>query len=274
MNSSSRLSTFLKITAGLIVFAALMIVGTKVYYGSVIPAAAGISSLGILPIFGFSVLAGALSFFAPCPVSVFPAYIGLFLAEEGEKEHSLGRALRLGSVAAFAILLSYAALGGMLAVIGTSSARYVLQAKPYLILLIALLGLLLLFNVRIPTGFLDWLCRRVSNGVCRTTSEVAQSFLYGLLYAIGGAACFLPILLTIALVPILTGNALSGFVAFLGYGGALGLMLILATVLIERGRTTVLKAIIGRAALLKRFAGALLLLAALAMGWFYIAMGM
>lgn len=269
-----RIIVILNIIAGLLLFVALVIIGTKIYYGQIIPAAQGIGSLGLLPIFGFSIIAGALSFFAPCPVSVFPAYVGLFLAEEGQKKYSLSRALRFGFTAAFAILLFYAALGGVLSLVGTAAARYVLIAKPYIILLIALLGILLLFNVRLPTGLLDRTSQLLRTGVRTSSSELLQSFLYGLLYAVGGAACFLPILLTIGLTPILTGNTLAGFLAFVGYGGALGLMLVFATVLIEQGRTTILRAVIGRAALLKRFAGALLLLAALAMGVFYMITGM
>ena len=269
-----RILSLLKIIVGLAIFASLIVLGTKVYYGQIVPAAQGLSSFGTLPILGFSILGGMIAFFAPCPVSVFPAYVGLFLAAEDGQKRSFGRALRFGITAAVAIILFYAVLGGVLAAVGTAAARYVLQAKLYIVLLIALLGIFLLFDIRIPTGGLDRLSRFLSNGMQKTSSMLEHSFLYGLLYAVGGAACFLPLLLTIALTPILSGNYLTGFLAFLGYGGGLGLMLILATLLIEEGRMTLLKGIIRRSGLLKRLAGGLLLLAAASMGIFYIVTGM
>ena len=280
MASSSKLRFIVQLLAVIALFAVLGVVGTTLYYGQIIPAAQNIGSFGLLPIFGFSLIAGALAFFAPCPVSVFPAYVGLFIAGttkdngEGEPSKSFKRALQFGLVAAFGIILFYAVVGGVLAILGTATARYVLQAKLPIVILIGILGLLLLFDVRIPTGILDQVSQKLGKSVRTSSSEFTQSFLYGVLYAIGGAACFLPLLLTIALTPMLTGNTLAGFVAFLGYGVALGSMLVLATLLVEQGRTNMLHALIGRAALLKRIAGGLLLLAALVMGFFYITTGM
>lgn len=246
----------------------------KLYYGWIVPSVWNIGQLGPAPLVGLAVAGGILAFFSPCPISVFPAYVGLFLSSEGTKEPSSKRALFFGLSAMSGILLFYVLVGLFLSIAGTAAGRYVLQLKLYVVIFIAILGLLLLGNVRLPTGFFDRTCAALGVCVRESSSKLMASFLYGVLYAVGGAACFLPVLLAIAMLPVLTGNVVLGIVAFIAYGGALGGMLIFSTMLIERGRGNILQPIIRRSALLKRVAGALLLLAAAAMGWVYVILGM
>lgn len=245
------------------------ILGWKGFYGFVIPQAQGITDLPLLGIVGFSLIAGALSFFAPCPFAVFPAYAAFFLTSKEGKNSPKTHALKFAVTASVGVISFYVLLGIVLASLGTQLAFYTNYLKLGVIALIFLFGVVLFTGKQLPTGFLDtWtnnLSKRFKNW---------GAFGYGVIYAIAGAACFLPVILVIALIPILSGKFLSGFVAFVSYAVALSLMLTLATFILASGRQKLLQALAGKAVAIKKLSGVLLIATALFLVAFYVKTGM
>lgn len=269
-----NLSVLLWILAGLAGFVAVFFLGWRVFYDWLVPQAAGISGLPVGGVVGFSLLAGTLSFFSPCPFSVFPSYVGYFLAADKSNPHPpVSSAVRFALRASAGILLFYLVLGAILAALGTQLAVWVNYIKIGVIVVIFLLGAVLIFERQLPTGYLDRLTGWFGLKA-RGENKGTGSFLYGIVYAIAGAACFLPILLVIALTPILTGEFTTGLLAFVSYGVAIAATLTVATILVALGKQKILMPVLRNATNLKRVSGVLLILTAIYLTGFYAIAGM
>lgn len=252
-----------------IVMVVIGILGWQGFYGYVIPQAGKAVTLPLAGVVGFAFVAGILSFFAPCPFAVFPAYAAFFLASKGTKGSPKTQALKFAGRASAGIIFFYIVLGVILASLGTQLAFYINYLKPGVIAFIFIFGVVLLIGKRLPTGILDNWTNKLS-----VRFKNWGAFGYGLVYAIAGAACFLPVILTIALLPILSGKFLVGFSAFITYGLAISLMLTLATVVIALGKDSLLQSMVGKANLIKKLSGAMLVATALFLISFYIQTGM
>lgn len=123
-------------------FAVIALVGTKVFYGTIVPQVQAVNQLGIFVVLGFSLLAGLAAFFAPCPFAVFPAYIAYYLnIETGEahRKHPL-HALKIGSIVSLGIFSFYGVLGLAMSLFGTALASYSYYLKLAIIPVFFVLG--------------------------------------------------------------------------------------------------------------------------------------
>lgn len=216
----------------LVVFAVIALVGTKVFYGIIVPQVQAVNQLGIFIILGFSFIAGLAAFFAPCPFAVFPAYIAYYLnTHSNDQKLNWLHSLKIGSIVSLGIFSFYGVFGAFLAFFGTSLASYMNWLKLAIIPLFFLFGILMLFGKSFGTKGLDHLVNVVSVKA-RGGKHFTNMYLYGVVYGIAAAACHLPILLALSLYPILAGKFLTGFLAFLVYGTGVSGLLIFFTVLI------------------------------------------
>lgn len=245
------------------------ILGWRGFYGYVIPQASKAVTLPLTGVIGFAIIAGALSFFAPCPFAVFPAYAAFFLASKEGKGSPKKQALRFAGTASVGIISFYVVLGAILASLGTQLAFYTSYLKLGVIALIFIFGFVLLAGKQLPTGFLDVWTNKLS-----AKFKSWGAFGYGIIYAIAGAACFLPVILTIALIPIISGKFVVGFSAFIAYGLAISVVLTIATFILASGKQKLLQAVAGKAETIKKLSGAILIATALFLVAFYIKTGM
>lgn len=245
------------------------ILGWQSFYGFVIPQANKATSLPLTGVIGFAVIAGALSFFAPCPFAVFPAYAAFFLANKQNHNPAKTQALRFAATASAGVVSFYVLLGVVLASLGTQLSFYTNYLKLGAIALIFLFGLVLLTEKQLPTRMLDAGTRKLSQKL-----KNWGAFGYGVIYAIAGAACFLPVILTITLIPILSGKFTAGLIAFASYGLAISIMLIIATLILASGKHKLLQQLSGKSTTIKKLAGAILIATALFLVAFYIQTGM
>lgn len=274
---TNRVSVWLWGLAILAIVILLGILGWQGFYDFVVPQSAKVATLPLGGIVVFSLVAGVLSFFAPCPFAVFPAYAAFFLAEDGNRAGPGEKAFRFATVASLGIISFYILLGFILASLGTQLAFYTSYLKLGVIVLIFIFGWILLTGKQLPTGILDTWTNRLSTqfknwGALRHSS--GQAFGYGIIYAIAGAACFLPVILTIAIIPILAGNFIVGLAAFVSYGLAIAFMLTIATFILAAGKQKLLQALAGKAGTIKKLSGIILIATALFLVAFYIQTGM
>lgn len=270
----SNVINILWISAIIAAFVAVFVLGWNVFYGWLVPKTQAIAQLSLFGVVGFSFLAGVISFFAPCPFSVFPSYVGYFLATDKNNHHTpLKSATIFATRASFGILIFYVILGLVLSYFGTQLAIWVNYIRIFVIVIIFLLGLILIFEKQLPTSLLD----KLSNWFglkSRGSGESKGSFFYGVMYAVAGAACFLPILLVISLTPILSGRFLTGLASFVAYGAAIAATLTVATVLVAVGKQKILAPIVKHSATVKKFSGILLIVTAIYLALFYGLTGM
>jgi cytochrome c-type biogenesis protein len=276
---ADKASLWLWGTAILAVVILIGILGWQGFYGYIIPQASKAATLPLAGVVGFAFIAGILSFFAPCPFAVFPAYAAFFLASKEGKGSPKSQALRFSGTASAGIIGFYIVLGAILASLGTQLAFYTNYLKLGVIALIFVFGFVLLTGRQLPTSFLDKWTNKLSvrfSSRGRPTSGWKNwgPFGYGIIYAIAGAACFLPVILTIALIPIISGKFVVGFSAFITYGLAISVMLTIATFILASGKQKLLQTLAGKADAIKKLSGAILIATALFLVAFYIKTGM
>ncbi len=223
----------------ILAFAVISLVGTKVFYGLVVPQVQTVNQLGIFIVLGFSFIAGLAAFFAPCPFAVFPAYIAYYLnIEQGATSQNNRRfihALKIGSIVSLGIFSFYGVLGIAMSLFGAILASYAYYLKLAIIPVFFFLGWMLIAGKSLGTRRLDQLTN-VIGARARGGKHFTNMYLYGVVYGIAAAACHLPILLALSLYPILAGQFLHGLLTFIAYALGVSLLLIVFTILADSGR--------------------------------------
>lgn len=259
------------------VFTLVTILGFRVFYSFIVPQAQGISQLGIAIVLGFAFIAGIAAFFSPCPFAVFPAYIAYYLNTETE-EHGEGKtrwqhALKIGSIMSLGIFSFYLIIGVILAIFGTALASYINWLKLAIIPLFFILGAVLLSGKSFGMGKLDKLTG-IFTERARKGKHFFNIYLYGVVYGIAAAACHLPILLVLALFPILAGNFIAGFATFVVYALGVSLLLIVFTILASQKKKFLVDNLGLYGERIKKVAGVILILTGIYLISFYILFGM
>lgn len=246
----------------LAIFSVITLVGTKVFYGIIVPQVQAINQLGLFIILGFSFIAGLAAFFAPCPFAVFPAYIAYYLnIETGEAVH-LKRplhALKIGSVVSLGIFSFYAIFGIVLAFFGTTLASYINILKLAIIPLFFIFGIVLITGKSFGTRKLDQLANIISQRA-RGGKHFLNMYLYGIVYGIAAAACHLPILLALSLYPILAGKFLTGVLTFIVYAFGVSSLFIIFTIIVSTKKQFIIQNLGLYGERVKRVGGAILVL--------------
>jgi len=290
MNSTTnptKITYILWSVALIAIFAFIVIFGSKVFYGLVVPQAQAVSQLGVFIVLGFAFIAGIAAFFSPCPFAVFPAYIAYFLnsetdlssvalAKEGshpQNKLKIPHALRIGSIVSLGIFSFYLAVGIILAIFGTALASYTNWLKLAITPLFFIFGIMLMSGKSFGTKKLDALTNTVAERA-RGGKHFYNMYLYGVVYGIAAAACHLPILIVLALTPILAGSVITGLATFIVYALSASLMLIAFTVLASRRKQFLTEKVGLYGERVKKVAGAIFLLTGIYLISFYILFGM
>jgi cytochrome c biogenesis protein CcdA len=258
-------------------FAVISLIGTKVFYGLVVPQVQAVNQLGIFIILSFSFIAGLAAFFAPCPFAVCPAYIAYYRnIEQGVSSQNNRRflhALKIGSIVSLGIFSFYGVLGIAMSLFGAILASYAYYLKLAIIPIFFILGWMLIAGKSFGTRKLDQLTN-VIGARARGGKHFTNMYLYGIVYGIAAAACHLPILLALSLYPILAGQFLHGFLTFIVYAVGASLLLIVFTILADSGRNFLSQNLGLYGERVKKIGGAVLILTGVYLISFYFLFGM
>jgi len=279
--STTKTTYILWAIAGIALFALITIFGFKIFYGFVVPQAQAVSQLGIFIVLGFAFIAGLAAFFSPCPFAVFPAYIAYYLNTEtethgntvNEKKIKLRHAIKIGSIVSLGIFSFYLVVGVILALFGTALASYTNWLKLAIIPLFFIFGIMLVAGKSFGTKKLDTLTGIVAERA-KGGRHFRNMYLYGVVYGIAAAACHLPILLILALVPILAGNVITGFATFVVYALGASILLVVFTVLASRKKKFLIDNLGLYGTRIKRVFGVIFILTGIYLVGFYILFGM
>jgi len=219
-----------------------------------------------LAAFGF--VAGIGAFFAPCAFALFPAYISYYLTTVGTSRESPGRSLALGLTCAAGSAVFFALAGVAMALVGGTISRYLIAMKPVVAIGVALLGLGLVADIRLPSIALP------HGRVGGRLPPAAGLFFYGFGYALASTGCTLPIYVSIIVLPLTSGFAGAALVTFASFASAMALMMLLTSLLVGLAKASVLRRLQASTVWIKRASGAVLIVAGLYLGYYYIATGM
>ena len=273
--SQRRTQIILWIVAILIVFVVASIFGWKVLYGVIIPQANNLQAFTTLGLFGFAFAAGLIANFGPCSLGVLPAYMGFYLGmENGQEKHSpIKRSIMLGAIASLGVFFFFIVLGVLFATIGTFLTGFATQLKFITAFIILIIGLVFLVGKSVQVPFLASFRNRV-NKMSQGRSQAVSLFGFGMVYAAGGLMCFLPIFLPLVFFPLIGGDFLVSIISFLIFSLAQALFLIVVTVFIGQGKHTFFKKMIGKADIMKKVAGGILILTSAWMFAIFLIWGM
>ncbi len=200
----------------------------------------------------FALTAGVATFFSPCAYPLLPGYVGFYVNSfDGETASVTGAGLR-GVAAAFGVLATFALLGGTTALVGQETLSGITVFETLVGGLLVAFGLLVALG-RAPSLSLSLPKRR---------SSVLGFGLFGAGYALAGVGCVAPIFLavvarTVALPP-------EAAVLVLGvYAGVVAVLMAATTVATGVGMISNATRVMAHAGLLKRLAGAVMVVAGL-----------
>ncbi len=190
---------------------------------------------------GFALAAGAASFFSPCSVGLFPAYVGYYLGrgpnfrpigDGGATEtrvltvdsawSRLADGIRLGGLSASGFFLLFVVIGLLVSQVGTGF------LGPYLRWISIGIGVAILaFGVLMVTGGFPNLAPRIRAPRSRTPTSM---LVFGIGYGLASLGCTLPVFLSTLLASLAAGGAWSTFLVMLAYAAGMGLVMVAVTV--------------------------------------------
>lgn len=228
-----------------------------------------------LALFGF--VAGVGAFFAPCAVSLFPAYISYYLVlpggNPGGRSVSVAQSVRRGAACALGALTFFVATGVVLSLVAAPMAPYLIRAKPFVTAAIVLLGLALLMDWSPPASWLTFAHRHRIFGEAGG-SPTRRLFLYGFGYGLASTGCTLPLYVSVIVLPLTSGQTGSAFVTFVSFGAALALVMLVASIFVGLSQESLMRWLPGTTAWIKRACGIILILAGLYAGYYFVVAGM
>ncbi len=213
-------------------------------------------------------VAGIGAFFAPCAFALFPGYISYYLTSTGTGRETPARSLGLGLTCAAGSALFFALTGAAITLVGGAVSPYLIATRPLVALAVVLLGLVLVADVRLPSVGVPL------GAAVRRLPPAAGLFLYGFGYALASTGCTLPLYVSIIVLPLTSGFSGAALLTFASFAVAMALMMLLTSLLVGLAKTRLLGRLQASTAWIKRTSGAVLILAGLYLGYYYVRAGM
>jgi cytochrome c-type biogenesis protein len=253
------------------VLAVIAIGGLYFFYELAIGGLAAIGHATLAVTVGFGVLAGMLSFFAPCSLALFPSYMSYY-ATSSSTSTSIQGSLRLGLLATLGMALAYGLISLSLSGVAAVLPLRVLLQYTVPVLAVVILGLGLVFATgRTTSGHSSHrLAQRVIQRTEHANSPARTVFGFGFAYALGSITCILPIFIIFILYPFLTGSVLTGLVAFGAFILGKGLLMVVATILTGQSKQHLLTDLGSHFDIVRKVGGGLMLFA----GWYLFRYGL
>jgi len=207
---------------------------------------------------GLAFSAGVIAFFNPCSYALLPSYISYYLGKGSKKEKAespLRKGLKgagVGAMATLGFLSVFVIIGALISLVSSEIGLYLPWLTAGVGVVFIILGALWLTGA--PLSFPHAL--KISIGHTHLSF-----YFFGIAYALGSAACVLPIFLMVTLSALTTGGFLSGLLIFVSYALGMGIMMVGVAVAVALSEDMLLRHL---PVMMKyvRKAGALILIAA------------
>jgi len=200
----------------------------------------------------FALTAGVATFFSPCAYPLLPGYVGFYLNSVEAENASLTGAGSRGVAAALGVLVTFALLGGATAWVGQETLSDITIFETLVGGLLVVFGLLVVLG-RAPS---------LSFSLPKRRSSVFGFGLFGAGYALAGAGCVAPIFLAVVARAIALPTEAAVLVLAV-YAGVVAALMAATTILTGVGLVSHTNRIMAYSGHIKRFAGAVMILAGL-----------
>jgi len=198
----------------------------------------------------FAVTMGVATFFSPCAYPLLPGYVGFYVNSVDAESASVSGAGIRGIAAGIGVLATFAVLAGATVRVGQSTLSNITVFET----LVG--GLLIGFGLLVV---LDW-APSLSVSLPKRRSSVFGFGLFGAGYALAGAGCVAPIFLAVVARAIALPT--DAAILVLGvYAGVVAVLMAATTVATGVGLMSNAGRVMAHAGTLKRFAGAVMILA-------------
>ncbi len=192
-------------------------------WNAVVSSIASINSFSLYLILSLAFIIGMLSFFSPCGLAIMPAFISynMAMADEGNAK-VLG--LKIGIFSALGVITFYTILGIFFSLFGAVIAPYLRILRYMIAILLIFLGIMLIRRISVIPDFLVKLRLGIHSRI-ENSSGFSGFYLFGFAYGIDIIGCLFPVVAALILIPILTGEMMTGVMAFLSYSLGLAVMM-------------------------------------------------
>ena len=172
---------------------------------------------------GFAFTQGVFAFFAPCAVALLPGYLSAFVTRNVEPEQQ-SKWFLFRKV----IFFSFVTILGIITVYGLASLAIMFFAaivKKVMVYLGIALGLfIVILGVFMIKG--KTLSFSLAKPKINSTSQVLESYLFGVSYSIGALACLFPFFLVVATSALQSESFLIGTSYFVAYMGGMSIFML------------------------------------------------
>jgi len=215
---------------------------------------------------GLAFTAGLVATVNPCGFAMLPAYISYFIGSDTDRPLSRPAALTRGLAVGGVVSLGFVAVFGLASLLLTLGLQSLTDALPWLALFVGS-GLTVL-GLAMVRGF--YLNVRLLGMRCVKKERTLRSlFLFGVSYAVASLSCTLPVLLSLVPITLSQESLLGGVVTFLAYGLGMSTVLIVLTLALALGHTSIVKWMRSSARHINTVSGAVLMVAGIFIVWYW-----
>lgn len=266
--------THAALLGGLALLLVAAVVGNTAWNSLILPSVGSVETLPLLLVLGFGLVAGIVSFFAPCGLALLPAFLSYNLAavnEEGVKQEGIRHPLMIGVFGAAGIASFFVVLGTLFSVIGSSVNQFIQPVQYLIAVLFIVFGGMLFKDIKLVSSWFE--------GVRENVHETAQEqtgyrgfYVFGFAYGLDAIGCLFPLVFALMLIPIISGSLVLGVGSFLAYSVGLAIMFTLFAYGTARGKDVM--RITENTQTIRKLAGSGLILGGVALLAYYTLWGM
>jgi|GEM_PF-6321887 len=259
---------------GLIIVA---VVGFSVWNTQILGNLGTLNQFSFYLIIAFAFFAGLISFFSPCGLALFPAFIGYNMALMGDSNPNPGsskvKILKIGLFSALGIITFFVLLGIIFSLLGAIIAPYIQVFQYIIAILFIVFGIMLIKRFSLTAKFFEKFRQKMHQ---KATQQRGYKgfYIFGFAYGLDIIGCLFPLISVIILIPIATGKFLTGISAFLSYSVALAVMMSLFAYFIAFSRKTLVTDVLKSAEKINMLAGIGLVVGGVALLSYYTFFGM
>lgn len=205
-----------------------------------------------------ALLAGVMSFFAPCAFPLMPGYISYYLGRY-EGGPTLRGSVKAGIASATGINGIFALIGAAVAVGGAAVKSYLMYLAPGVGVAIILLGLAMVFG---KTEIFDRFGGILSSYSSKLGGGARYSglFLYGVGYGLASMGCQAPVFIALIFAGLASGGALEALLIFLSFSVGMGTTMLTLSVIVGTAKMTILERVRKMVPYINRACGVILII--------------
>ncbi len=208
--------------------------------------------------------AGLVATANPCGIAMLPAYLTWFVGADDTQvdRRPLSSALQVGLVMSAGVV-GVLALAGLVISLGL---RVLITIVPWLAIAIGL-GLIVLGWRTLTDRPIPGLRAATSGPADRSLRSVA---VFGASYAVASLSCTLPVFLAVAAGSSVQTGVAASIATVLAYGVGMSMLLVVLTIAVALGRTTLVRRVRASAGWLKVVSGVVAIAAGVVLVWYWV----